>query len=231
METQLVRLDAPYNLICSSTGKIGTHIATLIVVKEKKEDLIEGARMSSHLIVCSYPVVGGEFDIEGNVWLDSELKDCLLITRQKSTLSLYTLRRLMEYCSKHLNPLRLRSMPLILQMVIMDNDCKFVLPKNHSEITIRDYDVCLEFEESRDGEYCMVFTNNNSDFFFYEYFNINKDATTSNLATSEKAISGIVQLKDSYIGILSNYGLNSIKFSTRNKDYQWFVDKVNQNIV
>ena len=221
-----MRLDAPYNLICSSTGKIGTHIATLIVVKEKKEELIEGASMSSHLIVCSYPVVGGEFDIEGNVWLDSELKDCLLITRQKSTLSLYTLRRLMEYCSKHLNPLRLRSMPLILQMAILDNDCKFVLPKDENENTISDYDVCLEFEESRDGKSCMVFTNRNSDFYFYEYFYIGVDS--SNLQSSENAIYSMGELNDSYLGILSNYGLKSIKFSTKNKDYQWFVDKLNK---
>ena len=225
METQLVRLDAPYNLICSSTGKIATHIATLIVVKEKKEELIEGARMSNNLTVCSYPVIGGEFDIEGKVWMDSELKECLLIARQKSNLSLYTLRRLMEYCSKHLNPLRLRSMPLILQMAIMDNGSKFVLPKDENKNTISDYDVCLEFEESKDGKSCMVFTNRNSDFYFYEYFYT--DVATSNLPSSDNAIYSMAQLSDSYLVFLSNYGLRNIKFSTKNKDYQWFVDKLN----
>ncbi len=37
METQIVRLDAPYNLICSNAGKMALPIATLIVIREYRE--------------------------------------------------------------------------------------------------------------------------------------------------------------------------------------------------
>ena len=68
MNTQLVRLDSPYNIICSSSGKFALHIATLIVVKEKIRGVVEGASMRDTLSVASYPVVSDGFFSPANAF-------------------------------------------------------------------------------------------------------------------------------------------------------------------
>ena len=51
METQLVRLDKPYNIICGPDIKFGLHLATLIVVNEKP---VKDAETGD--VVDTYPV-------------------------------------------------------------------------------------------------------------------------------------------------------------------------------
>lgn len=92
MDTQLVRLDKPYHIICGNNGTFALHIATLIVVKDKIEGIVEGAPMRDTLAVSSYPIVGGSYDIDGQVWMDTELKDCLVICRENDRVSHYMLR-------------------------------------------------------------------------------------------------------------------------------------------
>ena len=68
METQLVRLDKPYNIICGPDIKFGLHLATLIVVNEKPvKDAETGDVVDTYPVAKSYPVVGVEYGIDGEV--------------------------------------------------------------------------------------------------------------------------------------------------------------------
>lgn len=96
MDTQIVRHDAPYNIICGNNGDFALHIATLIVVKERMESRKKGSIMSEALSVSSYPVVCGSYDMDGQVWMKTEQKDCLVICRQNESVSLYTLKKVMS---------------------------------------------------------------------------------------------------------------------------------------
>ena len=70
METQLVRLDKPYNIICNPDGKFGLHIATLIAVKEKPvKDAETGNVVDTFPVAQCYPVVGGGYGIDGEAWM------------------------------------------------------------------------------------------------------------------------------------------------------------------
>ena len=82
MDTQLVRLDAPYNIICGTDGSFALHIATLIVTKERIEGIPDGVPMRDTLSVATYPVVSKKNSADGQVWMNSELKDCYVVCEQ-----------------------------------------------------------------------------------------------------------------------------------------------------
>ena len=183
MDTQLVRLDAPYNIICGSDGNFALHIATLIVIKEKSERIAQTAPMSETLSVASYPVVieGGKIGdnfvgygkgaADGQVWMHTELKDCYVVCPQEcKTVSFRILKDIMKYYAKkkmyHM-PLRITS---AFSWAMTIYGCKIVLSSDENKKKITDFEVCLEFEESNNGNTCMVYANKNSDFYFNEYF-------------------------------------------------------------
>ena len=83
METQLLRLNPPYNIICSK-GRFAKHIATLIVSDMKgSSDSFQWALNSQ-----SYPVVDyGVGSAEGDVWNDTEVKDCKVVLKDPGSSS------------------------------------------------------------------------------------------------------------------------------------------------
>ena len=88
MISQIVRLDAPYNIICSKSGQFGLHIATLIVVKEKIADATDDKKNSGSVTMENYPIVNTH-NMDGQTWKDTELKDCLVICRQGGSIQGY----------------------------------------------------------------------------------------------------------------------------------------------
>ena len=79
METQLLKLDPPYNIICSN-GRFAKHIATLIVVDQEEIELQPGRWK---YVSKSYPVVDyGDGSPEGDVWMFSEVRDCRVVSRE-----------------------------------------------------------------------------------------------------------------------------------------------------
>ena len=92
MDTQIVRHDAPYNIICGNNGIFALHVATLIVIKERLKNGKRGTETTDAISVSSYPVVAGSYDMDGQVWMKTEQKDCLVICRQNESVSLYTLK-------------------------------------------------------------------------------------------------------------------------------------------
>ena len=226
MDTQLVRLEPPYNVICSKRGKFGLHVATLIVIKERIKGLPDGVPLSDTVGVGSYPIVSGGFGLDGQVWMDTELKDCHLVCRQKESVSLTTLKRVMEYCGKY------RSTDIIpgaFVMASVDFGMEMRLPKDEQGKTISDYTVRLEFETGEHGIRCMTYSSKESDFYFYEYYaDDTADYTSVGLINKTDAIKRIAELRNTYLILFKSDGLRSITFTTKQRHYQDFVDEVNK---
>ena len=114
----------------------------------------------------------------------------------------------------------------MLDAALMSNNCRLKLSGGEEGLPISDYEVCLVFEESNDGNTCMVYADNDSDFYFYEYFAINPELFHF-LPTNNQVIDNFAELRDTYLHIFNSEGLLSIKFTTKNDNYKWFVDKLN----
>ena len=236
MDTQLVRLDAPYNIICDTTGNFALHIATLIVVKEKTEGVPEGSSSSNTLSVACYPVVSekgflgnsflgvGKGKADGQVWMHAELKDCYVVCPQNyKSVVISSLKDVIEYYAKqNIVDMEVR-ISVSFGLAMIKYGCKILLPEDENRKPIADYKVCLEFEESNKGKSCMVYADNKSVFYFYEYFD-NEPPFDRFIPTNTEAIKYMTELRDTYLHI---FGLKSITFTTKNEKYQWFVDKLN----
>ena len=228
METQLVRLDKPYNIICGPDIKFGLHLATLIVVNEKPvKDAETGDVIDTYPVAKSYPVVGVEYGIDGEVWMKSEQKDCMFICREGESVGLYTLKKLMEFSSKSHHFIDfILIVPGALSMVLLSYGSKFELPTDELNHTINEYNVRLEFSENNNGKSCMVYAAKESDFYFYDYFD-NEPPFVQEVRTNSESIKFLAELRDSYVRAFHHEGLHSITFTTKDVKYQWFVDKLN----
>ena len=228
MVTQLVRLDKPYNIICSPKCKFGLHIATLIFINEVPvKDSETGDVVDYSTIVKSYPVVSEKYGFDGVAWMKSELKDCMVICREGEGVGLYTLKKLMEFSSKsyHFADF-LPIIPGALSMALMNYNASLELPTDDLKNTINDYEVELEFSEENGGKSCMVYASKESDFHFYDYFD-NEPPFVPEVRTNTETIKYFTELRDSYVRAFHFEGLHSITFTTKSEQYQWFIDKLN----
>lgn len=83
MNTQLLKLDPPYNIICGR-NKIAKHVATLIVTNINKEEAPSEDNPGYWLDMrtYSYPVVEyGDGSPVGDVWYDVEVRECRVIAK------------------------------------------------------------------------------------------------------------------------------------------------------
>ena len=228
MDTQIVRHDAPYNIICGNNGDFALHIATLIVVKERMESRKKGSIMSEALSVSSYPVVGGSYDMDGQVWMKTEQKDCLVICRQNESVSLYTLKKVMSYCEGKGGIYHRERVLSSFVMALVSYGLKMILPTDNKNRTITDYKVCLEFETGENGIRCMTYSSKDSHFYFYEYYaDDTADYSSIDLRNRTDAIKRIVRLRDAYIQMFKSDGLRSITFTTKKNLFKDFVDELN----
>lgn len=226
MDTQIIRHDKPYNVICGNNGKIALHIATLMVITEEKRWNEKGELVGIGPRTRCYPVVGGTYKMDGEVWMSDEQKDCFVICREKDYVSLYTLKRLMEFCEKTGVTFFTSKMPHFFGSAMLDFGCKIVLPKIDNGKTQSDYEVCLVFEEGNDGETCMLYSDKDSDLYFNEFFTNNPELIPE-LPTNLESVRHIAELRDDYLRVFHYEGMRNINFITKNKKYQWFVDKLN----
>ena len=97
MKSQLLKLEAPYNVIYAG-GKVGRHIATLMVWNDDEEAL--GGIMDA----ASYPVIdeGEEFPA-GTLCEDAELHDCRVLCPPGGT-NLIWVAKIIEYDFQQLEP-------------------------------------------------------------------------------------------------------------------------------
>ena len=61
-QTQLVRLDKPYNIILGKNGKFALHIATLIVIDDEKRTYNNNVDKEIVTVARCYPVVGNSYE-------------------------------------------------------------------------------------------------------------------------------------------------------------------------
>lgn len=234
METQLVRLDAPYNVIFDyKRAKFGLHIATLIVVDEVTEG--KGKNAVTKLRSRSYPVVNTAFDLEGDAWTDSELQQCYRMCRQNETVSLFEFKHFMNYCDvnavEHLD-----RVPMSFNVAIMSYKIKFNLSDIKTGKKMSDFNVELLFEEKEKQivkyfsisdidpfetkRICLVHSSPQSPFYFWSDMPMDD-------GKPDGTIQELAKLRDAYLHAFKYEGLKSITFTTKNEKYQEFVDTLN----
>lgn len=107
---------------------------------------------------------------------------------------------------------------------------KVTLPMDEKDKTIHNYEVRLKFEESEGGHSCMAYSDNDSDFYFYEYFD-NEPPFSEFVPTNTEAIKYLAELRDNYLRCFRYEGMRSISFTTEDEKYKWFVDNLNNTKV
>ena len=235
MDTQLVRLDPPYNVIFTTENFFGLHIATLIVVDEVTERI--GRRVRKRLRSRSFPVAAPYGKLDGEAWTDTELKDCLLVCRQGETITLRTLKRYMKYCGRISPRLMFISTEVFLDTMRDYNiNINFTDPVSGKRIT--NCEVELIFDEGAEGiedeegvaeeiltgrTIIDVYSASSSLLYFTTYF-----FSEDELLDKQNAIAGLNGLRLTYLRALKPFGLKSIKFTTKDKKYQSFVDELNR---
>ena len=124
MNSKLMKLDAPYNVIYAG-GKIGRHMATLMVWNDDEE--AAGGIMDA----ASYPVIdeGEEFPA-GTLCSDAELHDCRVLCPPGGT-NLFWVAKIIEYDFQQLEP---AGAEYILERMKMLG-CKIVMPMEKDKET------------------------------------------------------------------------------------------------
>ncbi|MCR5157602.1 MAG: hypothetical protein K6D37_00590 [Prevotella sp.] len=226
METQLVRLDKPYNIICAKGSKFALHIATLIIVKEEPQKNEEPGEAKIVTSAHSYPVVGGSYISDGEVWMESELKECMVVCREGETVGLYELKKVMSFYGIGEKMLHfVRSIPARFSFALLTSGSKLELPIDDNGLTIRDYEVCLEFSKfNKDTQY-TVSADNESKFYFYDF--VANESIPGVSYDFIESIEFISDLRDMYLQAFRFEGLRSIIFTTKDTSFQWYVDKLN----
>lgn len=235
MDSHIIKLDPPYNIIFDIDKRFALHIGTLIVVDEITEK--KGRNATATLRTRSFPVVGHPFYLAGEVWSDIELKDVHHICRHgEHVVTIRELRRFMEYCSRK-GWRHLEDGPMSFEVNMLLFDIKIDLKDQLTQQIISDYSVELVFDETEgpvnkytDGRpayigdgICNVHSSVDSPFFF-DTFIIPKNDDQQ----ISRAIEALADLRGAYIHVLRFDGLKSITFTTRNLKYQEFVDKLNK---
>ena len=220
METQLVRLDKPYHLICNPDGYFGFHIATLMVINCSRNDEQPNVR-------C-YPVIETEETPGGQPWMDWQLKDCKTICRQQET---YTLAAMGELIYDYFLPRHfpgLSRIPYILSTNLKVNGLKIELPKDDCGHTISEYRVELYFQEYASNSMFSIYSHH-LPFFFYTKFTTKKKAKDDyQLNNIDDAIDELTGMKDAYLTTLASAGLRKITFFTKDAKFQDFVVRLNK---
>lgn len=234
METQLVRLDAPYNVIFDyKRAKFGLHIATLIVVDEVTEG--KGKNAVTKLRSRSYPVVNTAFDLEGEAWTDSELQQCYRMCRQNETVSLYDFKHFIHFCDANAVE-DLYKVPMSFNIAMMSYKIKFNLSDIKTGKKMSDFKVELLFDEKENQilkyfsisdidsfltkRTCLVHSSSHSPFYFWSDMSLDD-------GKPDDTIQELAKLRDAYLHAFKYEGLKSITFTTKNEKYKEFVDSLN----
>lgn len=173
MNSKLMKLDAPYNVIYAG-GKVGRHIATLMVWNADEE--VAGGIIDS----ASYPVIdeGEEFPA-GTLCEDAELHDCRVICpySEKSgcpATNLYWVAKIIEYDFQQIEPVGAEY--ILERMKLLG--CEIKMPtekdaKTGEEVYVIDFDVTLYVLKvsgpiANDNEGVFRVTSNRYDGFYFE---------------------------------------------------------------
>ena len=138
MESKLLKLDKPYNVIYAG-GRVGRHIATLMVWSEVNDE--DGLGIMD---AASYPVIdeGEEFPA-GTLCDNVELRDCRVLCPDGGT-NLYWVAKIIEYDFRQIEP---AGADYILERMKLLG-CKIAMPteideKTKEEVIMTDFELSL----------------------------------------------------------------------------------------
>ncbi len=218
METQLVRLDAPYNLICNNRAQFGLHIATLMVVKERQGE--------DTFYVQGYPVVAEKYGLGGQTWFNDDLQHCKVIAIQGESVTLRVIKQIMEFASwgeDHLDVLAMRLMTTLslygVTVYLSNEECGAIM-----------VELCFS---GVPNARLAVYSATDSPFYFYACFDPDVENRTYPIKISQsQAIDDILDIRQAYLIPLrivnGTKGVTDITFYTNQPKYKYFVDELNK---
>ena len=137
MNSKLMKLDAPYNVIYAG-GKVGRHIATLMVWND--DDEMAGGITDA----ASYPVIDEGEEFPAGTLIDyAELHDCRVLCPSGGT-NLYWVAKIIEYDFQQLEPAGAEY--ILERMKLLGCDIKMPTEKNEEgeEISKMHYKATLD---------------------------------------------------------------------------------------
>lgn len=173
MNSKLLKLNAPYNVIYAG-GKVGRHIATLMVWNDDKE--MGGGIMDA----ASYPVIDEGEEFPAGTLIDyAELHDCRILcpySKEDKCLAtnLYWVAKMIEYDFQQIEP---AGAEYILERMKLLG-CKIAMPtekdkETDKEVYQKDFDVTLYVRKlsgpvANDNEGVFRVTSNHFSGFYFE---------------------------------------------------------------
>lgn len=229
MNTQLLKLERPYNIICSK-GNFAVHIATLIVVDEEPQEDNPSKMMK---VARSYPVVDyGDGSPEGDVWTFSEVRNCRVVTSGLDDgyyhpISLVWFSRLLQF-NQGVDIIKVDDdyyplTPGVLQLCLS----RFLITVKNPGLACAEFDVMLTFNQ--EGKKVTIESEGG-----YLYFKSTLFLDYGIDATKEDAFIEMITWWDEYKSIIRpsipNNQYLGVVFYTDDDDYCEFVDELNSRV-
>ena len=221
MNSKLMKLDAPYNVIYAG-GKVGRHIATLMVWNDDEE--MAGGIMDA----ASYPVIDEGEEFPAGTLIDyAELHDCRVICPYSEkegcpATNLFWVAKMIEYDFQQLEPVGAEY--ILERMKLLG--CQIAMPtekdkETGEEVYQIDFDVTLYVMKvsgpvANDNEGVFRVTSNHFGGFYFEAE-----------GTPEEIQSELRYQRNVYLAAF-NDDINSISFHTTDLFGDNWVEKLNQ---
>lgn len=222
-ETQLVRLDPPYNIICNERGDFALHIATLMVIDPS--GTTSEATAEPRASVYCYPVVQDRLRPGGIVWKDALTEDYydgnyMLFCREKEGVSLMDIKQIIEWLSDDRSHEPIEAHPFNVSIALHQYGIRLYLPQDEKGQTIHDFEVELRFD-FLESNVVDIYSSYVSAFYLHTIYDIKAEEASK----WRKAIEKLRRQRDAYAIALD--GVEKITFTTKQKKYKSFVDKLN----
>lgn len=221
-ETQLVRLDPPYNIICNERGDFALHIATLMVIDPSGTTSEDPSVPRAS--VYSYPVVQDRLHPGGIVWEDALTEDYYgnywLFCREKEGVTLRDIKQIIEWLSEDRSHKPIVAQPFNVSIALHQYGIRLYLPQDEKGQTMHDFEVELRFD-FLESNVVDIYSSYESLFHLHTIYDIEAEEASK----WRKAIEKLRRQRNAYVFALS--GVEKITFTTKQKKYQSFVDKLN----
>jgi hypothetical protein len=158
----------------------------------------------------------------------------MVVGRQDKEVTMHTIRDVVRFCHEN-GYLLMQLVPVVLSLELVLNNMKVTLP---TPTTPKEHEGIFEEElifKNVDGEAHTVYSNPRGNFFFFSAFLIPNPSASGFTASRRKkgllrvedAINSLRGYRSSYLTFFKEAGVKDIRFFTKDKNYQNFVDKLN----
>lgn len=212
METEILKLDAPYEYICCN-GHVALHVATLIVYEAKVNEDGE-YELETH----SHPVVRNFGTPIGTVWNRAELRDCDILCREDNPqISLRKFRKILSrYPESYENRYEGKGECInpIWKKDLEDMGIKVAWPVGDDGLEhFKEFEVKLEVNPGKHSLYLC--TDRWAEFFFY----IEADDL-------DELKDQLIHRRDWYYYVFKEHDF-AIRFTCDDKRYECLINEVN----